>query len=301
MATDVTPQGIRAVQFREKLRGYHPEDVDAFVADVAKGVEELERRLKVAESRALELESRQEAASDAEDSLRRTLVLAQRTADAAIQEAREEAAQVVEEARRQRAEAEAEVHELRERLTREAEDEGRTERERLLAERRALLADVEALQAHVERERERLRIYFTDQLRRVEQGDPSVAPPPAMSSEDVESEDASVDADRDVDGDPDVVEARGTTADDDRADGDDRDDRDDDDRDRTGDVGPGDEDPFLAELRRAVTDDRPLGPRDDEPPTRSPDRDDEDGDGFDLFAKGEDDPGRFGSRLRRRR
>jgi DivIVA domain-containing protein len=309
MAADVTPQGIRAVQFREKLRGYHPEDVDAFVADVAKGVEELERRLKVAESRALELESRQEAASDAEDSLRRTLVLAQRTADAAIQEARDEAAQVVEEARRQRAEAEAEVAELRERLTREAEDEGRSERERLLAERHALLADVEALRGHVERERERLRIYFTDQLRRVEQGDPSVAPAPAMSSEDgpVDAGRASNDDDDDTDDRDGARDAdgrdrfEGRSGDADRDDDRGEDDLDDDRRRDDGGDASGDEDPFLAELRRAVTDDRPLGPRDDDPPTRPSGDDGEDGDGFDLFAKGEDDPGRFGSRLRRRR
>lgn len=314
MATDITPKAIRAVQFREKLRGYHPEDVDAFVADVAQGVEDLERRLKVAESRALELESRQEAATDAEDSLRRTLVLAQRTADAAIQEARDEAARVIEDARQQRAEAEAELLELRDRLRREAEDEGRAQREQLVAERRALLADVETLRAHVERERERLRIYFTDQLRRVEQGDPSVAPAPEMEADDRDDADdarddvegrndaegrydAGEDAGGRYDAGQEFVTARG---DDERADADaDTDPEIDDGPDRRG-TDATDDDPFLAELRRAVTDDRPLGPRDEEPQGERSD-DENDGDGFDLFAKGEDDPGRFGARLRRRR
>jgi cell division initiation protein len=288
---DVTPQSIRAVQFREKLRGYHPDDVDAFVASVAKAMEDLEHRLRVAESTALELESRHSATGDAEESLRRTLVLAQRTADLAIQEARDEAARVLAESAEQRAAVEAEVEELRARLRSEAEDEGRGERERLVAERAALLTDVETLRAHVERERERLRIYFTDQLRRVEEGEPAVEPAPEMQAPDDAPEvDAAGEA-RDRD---DRDELDDLDRDDDR----DRDDRDDLDDDR----GPRDEveeDPFLAELRRAVTDERPLGPRDDEPPTA--DRDDEGDDGFDLFAKGEDDPGRFGSRLRRRR
>lgn len=286
---DVTPLSIRNVQFREKLRGYHPDDVDAFVSSVAKAMEDLEQRLRVAESTAAELESRHSATGDAEESLRRTLVLAQRTADLAIQEAREEAARVLAESAEQRAAVEAEVEELRARLRSEAEDEGRGERERLVAERAALLTDVETLRAHVERERERLRIYFTDQLRRVEEGEPAVEEAPPMEAADVTPE----------------AEAFGDAADEPDRDAPDRDD----DRERDDDVDVLDddrgsrdeveEDPFLAELRRAVTDERPLGPRDDEPPTAE--RDDEGDDGFDLFAKGEDDPGRFGSRLRRRR
>jgi DivIVA domain-containing protein len=278
---DVTPQSIRAIQFREKLRGYHPEDVDAFVAAVAKGVEDLEQRVKHAESRAAELESRQTAATDAEESLRRTLVLAQRTADLAIQEARDEAAKVMAEAAEQRAAAEAEVTELRERLRREAEDEGRTERERLVAERSALLADVAALTAHVEQERERLRIYFSDQLRRVEEGEPRVAPAPEMEAS--PEDEAPVESEPVVDVPVDEAQAPVEPV--------------------TGD-GPeaadAEEDPFLAELRRAVADDQPLGPRDDEPQGAMAEEDGDD-DAFDLFAKGDDEAGRFGSRRRRRR
>jgi cell division initiation protein len=296
--TELTPQAIRTVQFREKLRGYHPEDVDAFVADVAKGVEELEQRLKQAESRAAELESRQDAAGDAEESLRRTLVLAQRTADLAIQEARDEAAKVLAEAQAQRESAEAEAADLRDRLRREAENEGREERDRLVAERAALLADVEVLREHLDRERERLRIYFSDQLRRVEQGDPTVTPAPPMQAEVAD------------DGDDDDRDGRSRADDDDGREDDDAADRDriaaDAREGDADDVDAADDDeeldPFLAELRRAVTDDRPLGPReDDDRPADDGDDDVDPDDRFDLFAKGEDDPGRFGSRLRRRR
>lgn len=292
---ELTPQSIRAVQFREKLRGYHPDDVDAFVASVAKGVEDLEARVKAAEAQAAELESRQSAAGDAEDSLRRTLVLAQRTADLAIQEARDEAATVLAEAAEQRAAAETEASELRERLRREAEDEGRSERDRLVAERAALLADVEALRVHVERERERLRIYFADQLRRVDEGEPAVAPAPEMEAADSVTADRAGDGDEAPTGDveiapPDDVAVGGDGDADFRPEAD-----------AGAEEQGAEEDPFLAELRRAVTDDRPLGPREDEP--APPPRSDEDGDddGFDLFAKGGDEPGGFGSRLRRKR
>ena len=277
----ITPESVRNVQFREKLRGYHPDDVDAFVAAVAQAVEGLEQRAKLAESKLRELETRTAGASEAEDSLRRTLVLAQRTADLAIQEAREEAERVLEETRGQREAAEAELAELRTRMREEAEAEHRGTRDQLVAERTALQRDVAALEAHLERERERLRIYFTDQLRRVDEGEPGVAESPAMEADipaapevELPEGDALDAVVSDVPGAADEVDA--PSADDDE-----------------------DDDPFLAELRRAVNDDQPLGPRDHV--TSVGDEDDADDDAFDLFARGDDDAGRFGSRLRRRK
>ena len=288
---DVTPQSIRAVQFREKLRGYHPQDVDDFVAAMAGGVEALEQRAKMAESRAAELESRHDATTEAEDSLRRTLVLAQRTADLAIQEAREEAARVMGEVAQQRAEAEAEVAELRSRLRAEAEEEGRSDRERLEAQRAALLADVEALEAHLERERERLRIYFADQLRRVEGGEPGMARAPSMEGPDSVELDA--DAGPRAEGTSPGSAVTGADDDDDDAAADDATDE----AEADAALAAAD-DPFLAELRRAVSDDRPLGPRDDALAAATSEGPEDD---IDLFSRGDDGAGRFGSRLRRRR
>ena len=282
----ITPESVRAVQFREKLRGYHPDDVDAFVAAVAQAVEQLEQRARIAESRVAEVESRSSAAVEAEDSLRRTLVLAQRTADMAIQEAREESERIRQESLVQRQAAEAELAELRERLRREAEEEGQVERDRLVAERRALLRDVDALEAHLERERERLRIYFTDQLRRVDEGEPGITAAPSMEADaDTEAEtERRPDEARSGAGDVVVADVPGAVAQDD---------------DSLAVDPPEDDDPFLAELRRAVNDDQPLGPRDHV--VASDDGADGDDDGFDLFARGDDDAGRFGSRLRRRK
>src|SRR5689334_7303700 len=95
---DISPKSLREVEFREKLRGYHPEDVDEFLEQVAAGVEGLQERLRVATERAAHAEQLANESGVNDDAIRRTLVLAQRTADMAIQEAREQAASIVTEA-----------------------------------------------------------------------------------------------------------------------------------------------------------------------------------------------------------
>lgn len=280
---DITPQSIREVRFRQALRGYSPEDVDAFITRTVAAVEELQARVAAAEARAAEAEGRSHEVSDAEESLRRTLVLAQRTADMAVREAQEEAARLVAEATAEREAIEAEVGDLRSRLVAEAQQEVAAERERLHAERDALQRDVAALQAYLAQERERLRIYFNEQLRRVDEGVPGVVAAPPMEAGHRSGEPGQVDSSDDAspsDGGA-AVDAGATPADD--AGHDEQVERE-----------QGDEDdPFLAELRRAVTDTEPLGPRDEEaetPPTTTDEP-------HDIFDDG-DSGGRF---LRRRR
>jgi len=275
---DVNAESIRSVQFREKVRGYHPSDVDAFVASVAEAFERLERRVKEAESRLAETESRSAGSAEAEDSLRRTLVLAQRTADAAVQEAREEAARLMADARAQLEAAEVELVEVRQRIADEAEDEGRSSRHRFEEQRAALQTDVEALEAHLGRERERLRIYFADQLRRVVEGEPGMARRPEMTAP--EAAEPANDTGDTLE--PAVADESEPSIE----------------ADASVEAGSPDDDPFLSELRRAVNDEQPLGPREDVPGPVDGEPDD---DQFDLFAKGDEDQGRFGSRLRRRR
>ena len=268
-----TPQSIREVRFRQALRGYNPEDVDAFINRVIATVEELQRTVDALQVRATEAEAKANEEHEVEDSLRRTLVLAQRTADAAIQEAQEEAARLVAGAKAEREALVAEMDAFRERSVAEAEAAIAAERARLHDERDALARDVATLSAYLAQERERLRIYFTAQLRRVEAGVPGVEPPPAMEAPPrpqpgAEGSEA---------GDSGAGDVAGRAV-----------------VDLDVDAGGDEDDPFLAELRRAVTDTEPLGPRDqDEPlgPTR-------DGDGeVDIFEEA-DAAGRF---LRRRR
>jgi len=146
---DVTPKAFRDVQFREKLRGgYHPEDVDEFLEQAALGVEVLMERLQQATDRAQRAEQAASEASASDETLKRMLLLAQRTVDQAVKEANEEADQLLFKARAQaealgseaRAKAEALMSDARaqsEGLLSDAEERGRAAYEGHLAEGRA--------------------------------------------------------------------------------------------------------------------------------------------------------------------
>ena len=155
---DLTPkQLIEDVEFREVRRGYDPAEVDAFLDRVAAAMGKLQQQLAEATARADSAEARARAASAAPapaqapagdpaaagtEQLQRTLVLAQRTADAAVQEAREEAAQILESAR---SEAAQHAHEARAASLAELEEHREA--------RGKLQADLALLQAHVETQR----------------------------------------------------------------------------------------------------------------------------------------------------
>ena len=76
---DLTPRLLTEVEFREEWRGYNRKDVNDFLDRVADAVGELQERLRDASERATQAERRLLERSD-EDEIRRTLVLAQRTA-----------------------------------------------------------------------------------------------------------------------------------------------------------------------------------------------------------------------------
>jgi len=171
---DLTPQSLHAVEFREARRnGYNTRDVDDFIERVASGVGQLTDRLRSAEARADAADARsaevqrelEEArrrppapeASETDETLRRTLVLAQRTADATIKEAKEEANRVLSEAReeaaRTRAEAEAEARRGAESARLSAEAEVET----LLSNREKLRSDIEVLTKRLGEQRNNIR------------------------------------------------------------------------------------------------------------------------------------------------
>jgi DivIVA domain-containing protein len=98
---DVTPQLLKDVEFRQKVRGYDPDEVDDFLERVGLAFAQLQDRLReatdqieTANARAAQAEARVRDTSEMDDTLRRTLVLAQRTADAAVKEAEEQAAAI---------------------------------------------------------------------------------------------------------------------------------------------------------------------------------------------------------------
>lgn len=111
---------LTSVEFTEVRRGLDRDEVSAFLHEVAGAVAALERRCADANARAERAEAKAIELAD-DTSLRRTLVLAQRTADAAIAEAQDEARRTVVEAEERAAErmAEADAHSERTRSSAE--------------------------------------------------------------------------------------------------------------------------------------------------------------------------------------
>jgi cell division initiation protein len=301
---ELTTELLDNAAFREaKRNGYNTQDVDEFIEqvkaeygrheamlrDARQRADALEARVAEAERRAAEAAEQASATSDADETLKRTLVLAQRTADAAIKEAEEQASRTLSSAQDQAARLLADAQEATARARAEAESEARRAQEeartRVLGELRDLEAardqlhtDVDNLERHLEEQRDRVRL-TTRELQRllddpaslrevampvladivvpvtepvVEEAAPE---PPADDNagwtpdDSVWQEEASEDepaapapspayADLPYEGtDTQAVDALGT-------------------RDP-------DDDAYLAELRKAMTDESPLGPRDD--------------------------------------
>src|SRR5437870_779604 len=193
---ELTPQRLREVEFKERWRGYDPEEVDDLLERVAAGLEEFENRVRQATERAVRAEQRASEGGDTDETLRRTLVLAQRTADAAIADAEERAKALVTDAeqrsgamvtdaeRRARVmvtDAEVEAR----RVTDESETRLRENVSTLETARSKLQDDVDTLGRYLTDERDRLRTTLQALIVRVDsdlQPDRSV---PAVSEVDV--------------------------------------------------------------------------------------------------------------------
>ena len=178
---DVSAQTVRQVEFREKLRGYHQDDVDEFLERVAAGLEILQERLRQATERAVRAEQVASENREDDESLRRTLVLAQRTADLAVKEAREQAARIIEEAENDAALALAAAAEERRREAEEAETQVRADVARLETARRQLELEVDRLVQYLDEQRERAKAVLAEAARNL---DTALVPdpPPAVGA-----------------------------------------------------------------------------------------------------------------------
>ena len=189
---DLTTELLDNAAFREaKRNGYNTQDVDEFIEQVKveygshevmlrearQRAEALESRVADAERRVADAEERAAAGSDTDETLKRTLVLAQRTADAAIKEAEEQAERTLSSAQDQAARLLADAQEASARARAEAENEARRAQEeartRVLGELRDLEAardqlhtDVDNLERHLEEQRDRVRL-TTRELQRL--------------------------------------------------------------------------------------------------------------------------------------
>jgi cell division initiation protein len=175
---DVTPQTLREVEFREKMRGYHPEDVDAFLERVADGLEVVQERLRQALERAAKAEQQAAEAGGTDETLRKTLLLAQRTADLAVQEAREQASRILAGAEQQAQGILGEAEERARQAQEEAQVALRADVARLEAARTQLQEDVSALSRWLEDQKEQLGATLNDALGRIKQLGVVRAPPP---------------------------------------------------------------------------------------------------------------------------
>ncbi len=111
----LSPIDVEQKTFRVALRGYAEDEVDQFLDEIVIALREFERQLRDANERVAVLEEQLEANRETEDRIKKTLVIAQRTADEVVQDARREAHQIVSEARNQV--TEVEVERVRERET----------------------------------------------------------------------------------------------------------------------------------------------------------------------------------------
>lgn len=169
---------FQEIEFHERLRGYDPDEVDAYVDRVARAAAVLRGRLIELQERVDAAEARANRGGGAgigvvneeAETLTRTLVLAQRTADAAIAEAREEADRMTADAATSAqaivsaAEADAQVT-LREAQAeaaatiRDSEDRASLMLAEAETDRRTMLAEAEVLAAQAAAgERDRLAV-----------------------------------------------------------------------------------------------------------------------------------------------
>jgi cell division initiation protein len=344
---DISPKTLREVEFREKFRGYHPEDVDTFLERVAVGIEALQVQLRQATERAAHAEQLAAETGTTDEALSRTLLLAQRTADTAVEEAREQAARIVATAESQARIILEEASQRAQRVAEEAQAALRADLAELESAREQLRSDVGLLDEWVEEHRTSLSATLTGLLRQLEKGvrlksptpavadveippDPVVETPEAPTAEALQQQqqggaggaveggeesapggasgDAADDAparaevvaaaeDEPVEqvamtdvGEPDADEMSGRGDGGGSAAG-----ADDDATSQAGD----EDDPFMAELRRAVTDTEPLGPRDE---AEDPEGDVQRAEAASSALQDELEASRrFGSRLRKRR
>ncbi len=91
----LTPIDVQQKTFKISLRGYAEDEVDEFLDEVVISLRDLEQQLRDAEERVSIVEDQLEANRETEDAMRRTFVVAQRTADTIVSEAQEEADRIL--------------------------------------------------------------------------------------------------------------------------------------------------------------------------------------------------------------
>jgi DivIVA domain-containing protein len=175
---------LRTVEFRETLKGYHRDDVDEYLEKAAVEAEGLQEQLRQSGERlrqaaeriaqlemAIEQRPEQPVAEPAppDDTLQRTLLLAQKFVDETKAESEAEAARVIGEANAKARMLTEQAQVQATQLAAESEQRLREEIGRLEVARSKLSHDVETMTRHLESERSRLRGALSEILRWVDE------------------------------------------------------------------------------------------------------------------------------------
>jgi DivIVA domain-containing protein len=190
---------LRTVEFRQQLKGYNVDDVDEYLDRAAQEAEALQEHVRQLNDRvrqaserivALERDKRSAPASAAGDTeaapaaaaaasnidaglsdetLQRTLLLAQKFVDQTKRESEAEAADIVARAEQVAKEAVEAAEHAAAKLQAESQEKLREEVARLESRRTELHADVESMARHLESERNRLRDALAEILKWVDE------------------------------------------------------------------------------------------------------------------------------------
>jgi DivIVA domain-containing protein len=176
---------LRTVEFRETLKGYHRDDVDEYLekaAVEAEGLQEQLRqsgeRLRQAAERISQLETQFEQqpvavakseASVPDDTLQRTLLLAQKFVDETKADSEAQAIRIIAEADTKARQMTEQAQTKASQIAAESEQRLRDEINRLEESRTTLTHEVESMSRHLESERNRLRTALGDILRWVDE------------------------------------------------------------------------------------------------------------------------------------
>ena len=181
---EMTPQRVRGAEFRTVRKGADPDEVKVFLNDVADELERAQNQSTAMEARARAAVARLQEVSESDsapatpapaveasveetETISRTLLLAQRTADSTVAEARGEAARIIAGANDEAATTLDSTREMSAQMLAEARAEAR---QIGAAERAAIASEVEALKARrdfLESDVDQLELFLTEQRSRL--------------------------------------------------------------------------------------------------------------------------------------
>jgi DivIVA domain-containing protein len=182
---ELSPQSVSSTTFKIVKRGYDPDEVRAYLGKLSASIESMQNQTAAMEARARAAVARlQEIAAqtppqpqasepvvagiEEAETISRTLLLAQRTADQTIAEAESRAQSITEDAESEARRSVEGAQEAAARMVEDAKNDARkageaqrvqveSEVQSLLARREFLLSDVDHLEQHIVTQRDRLR------------------------------------------------------------------------------------------------------------------------------------------------